>query len=206
MDQNQSSRLPRLFWGGFALVFIAVLGVVVWRMMKRPPALPIYGQVPAFSLTNQLNEVVTRDSLLGKVWVANFIFTTCPGPCLVMSRQMQKVQSLLRPEDNIYLVSITVDPETDTPSVLADYAGKLEADAKRWFFLTGEPNKIFDLATKGFLLAVAEAQDAEAARENGRYIHSTKFALVDQEGKVRGYYEGTDEEALPLLIRHARSL
>ncbi|MEZ5405761.1 MAG: SCO family protein [Verrucomicrobiia bacterium] len=203
---DKPSRLPRLFWSGLMLILIAMFGVMIWRTTKRSPALPTYGQVSAFSLTNQINQTITRDSLLGKVWIADFIFTTCPGPCLVMSRQMKKLQTMLHSDDNIYLISITVDPETDTPPVLTEYAKQMEANTNHWFFLTGDQKKIFHLATKGFLLAVAETQQAEAASKNGRYIHSIKFALVDQKGYVRGYYDGTDDEELPKLIHQARSL
>lgn len=206
---NQSKNLPKLFWSGFTLVFIAFLAVLLYRLVPPPSptvSLPIYGQVPSFSLTNQWNQIVTPKNFLGKVWIANFIFTTCPGPCLVMSRQVKKIQNELGPEDKIYLVSFTVDPETDTPSVLARYAQQLEADPQRWFFLTGNQNEIFHLATKGFLLAVVEAKAAENSRENGRYIHSTKFALVDTQGRVRAYHEGTQAETITQLVKEARLL
>ena len=206
---NQAKNLPKLFWSGFVLIFIAFLAVLIYRLAKpASPTFspPIYGKVPSFSLTNQFNQAVTRESLLGKVWIANFIFTTCPGPCLLMSRQVKKIQNELRSDDNIYLISFTVDPETDTPSVLASYAQKLEADPEHWFFLTGKQNDIFHLATKGFLLAVVEAKEAEVSRENGRYIHSTKFALVDVQGRVRAYYEGTQEGIISSLLKEARLL
>ena len=204
---KSKSYLPKIFWSGFFLILSALFLLILYRCF-RPSSFspPIYGEVPAFTLTNQLNQIVTKENLLGNVWIANFIFTTCPGPCLFMSQRTKQIQDSLDSKDKIRLISFTVDPQTDTPSILSHYGQQFQADPRRWYFLTGNQDEIFALATKGFLLAVAEVKEAKALRENGRYIHSTKLALVDTHGKVRGYYEGTQSEIIPQLIKEARAL
>ena len=124
------------------------------------------------------------DDLKGSVWIADFIFTRCPGPCPLMSSRMAKLQETFREEASLKLVSITVDPEYDTSQVLSEYANLFQAREGRWFFLTGEKSRIHELAQSGFL--VGGVQDVT--------VHSTRFILVDRKGRVRGYYDSQDDE------------
>jgi protein SCO1/2 len=145
-------------------------------------------------LTAQDGTAVSRDSLKGKVWVVDFIYTTCQGPCPRLSAQMHRLQQRLlasgRVPENVRLISITVDPAHDTPAVLAEYARRFQADARLWQFLTGPEAVIRMLSADTFHVNTA-ANLVE---------HSTKFILVDRKARIRGYYESTDASTIDQLI------
>lgn len=152
------------------------------------------GKVPAFQLTNQDGKPFGSAQLTGKIWIADFIFTTCPGPCPIISSRMSDLQRPLEKTD-VQLVSFSVDPETDTPEVLRRYAEKLKAEPTRWNFLTGEKSAIYDLSQHGFKLAVAESGDAP-----DQPVHSSRFVLVDRQGLIRGYYDALASDAVTKLL------
>jgi protein SCO1/2 len=154
--------------------------------------LPILKTVSDFSLTNQFGQEISLSDLRGKIWVADIIFTRCPGPCARMTKQLRQFQSLIPKDDSVKIVSLTADPEFDTPEVFKKYAERFETDPKRWFFLTGPKKKIYDLAMNSLLLAVQEKTPDEQTAENDLFIHSTIFVLVDRNGDVRSYYESTE--------------
>ncbi len=124
------------------------------------------------------------DSLTGHVWIADFIFTNCPGPCLRMSSQMRKVQTATDGTPEIRLLSFTVDPARDTPQVLATFAARYKADPKRWTFLTGQQATLQMLSRDTFKLGDVD----------GSLNHSTRFVLVDQRGRIRGIYGTQDDD------------
>ena len=157
---------------------------VLTACSPRSKPLPVYNQVPDFVLTAQSGREFRRQALEGKVWVADFIFTTCAGPCPRMSSQMHQLQTQVK---DVTLVSFTVDPEHDTPQVLADYARKFQAEPDRWYFLTGSRDNLQVVMRQAFMLG-----DVNMA-------HSTRFVLVDRKGRVRGYYETTDAGDLKRL-------
>lgn len=152
---------------------------------RREP-LPVLGEVPVFRLTDQNGNPFDRSALDGRVWVADFIYTTCPGPCPLMSSKMRKLQS----RSHAALVSFTVDPRHDTPPVLAAYARVYGAEPGRWHFLTGDPAELNALGLKGFKLNSVD----------GNLQHSTRFVLVDRHGRIRGYYLSSEENALDRLV------
>lgn len=154
--------------------------------------LPNIGIVPAFQLIDQNGESYGSQQLLGKIWIADFIYSTCPGPCPMISSRMGDLQKPLRDTD-VKLVSFSVDPQHDTPAVLREYAAKLDAQPGRWHFLTGDKNTIYRLSREGFKLATAEG-GAEGP------IHSTRLVLVDRSGMIRGYYDATDADAVTRLL------
>lgn len=160
---------------------------------------PVYGRVPEFSLTDSNGKTVTMADLRGKVWIADFIFTSCAGTCPLMTGRMRKLQDTLPAE--IRLISITVDPTRDTPAVLSSYAKSAGADVNRWSFLTGERQALYDLSIKGFKLPVDDA----AGSETEPITHSSRFALVDKQGQIRGYYSGTEEDDFKRLVTDART-
>ena len=161
------------------------------------PALPTYGVVSRFTLTDQAGaEFTSEQALRGKVWVADFIFTNCPGPCPRMSGQMRQVQKAFAGVTGVRFVSITVDPARDTPAALAEYARHYEAEPGKWFFLTGPQEKLHDLSRRVFMLG-----DVDGSLE-----HSTRFALVDAASHIRGYYVSSQQDAIPTLIADARRL
>lgn len=152
--------------------------------------LPVLSTLPDFSLTTEQNTPLSKSDLAGKVWVADFFFSSCSGPCPIMTRNMAGVAERLKGTPDLAFVSISVDPETDTPEVLSRYGAKYGADPAQWHFLTGDLAAIQTLAVEGFM--VGSVDDP--------IIHSPKFCLVDREGRVRGYYTGTDEAELVELM------
>ena len=146
-------------------------------------------EVPHFTLTERSGQPFDSASLLGKVWVADFFFTSCPGTCLMLSNRMKEIHQATAKNGDVRFVSISTDPLADTPEVLRHYADSLGADA-RWSFLTGERPAIFDLSIGGFKLALADAAGVDVKE---KFIHSTKLVLVDRKGWIRGYYDGVSE-------------
>ncbi|MEX0655641.1 MAG: SCO family protein [Phycisphaeraceae bacterium] len=160
---------------------------------EREPV-PVLYDLPAFELTNQAGQAVGLDDLQGKVWIANFIFTRCPSICPMVTGRMADIQRTLEQEDrldDVRLVSFSVDPQHDTPEVLREYGERFNARFERWQFLTGDHNRIWRLIEDGFLLHVAEAPEDPAMP----IMHSDKFVLIDRDGRIRGYYSLTDEQA-----------
>ena len=182
--------LTGVLWGLMVLVMVSVIGASWWNRDDRDPdpatvaiepGTPdgeVMFEAPAFALVDQDNQPVSNDTLRGTPWVAAFIFTTCAGPCPMMSANMAKLQKRVS-SPNLRLVSFTVDPTRDTPEVLKQYASKLGADESRWSFVTGTDQQMQDVA-RGMLMTAVPATESEPI------IHSTKFRLVDPEGGVRG--------------------
>jgi protein SCO1/2 len=170
----------------------------VARAARRP--ILNLGTVPQFQLTNQDGQPFGSAQLSGKIWIAGFIFTTCPGPCPMISSRMSELQRPLEKSD-VQLVSFTVDPETDTPEVLRDYAKRVHAAPGRWHFLTGEQKTIYELTQQGFKLAVADG-----AAEDGGPVHATRVVLVDRRGTIRGYYDILAPDAVTKLLADTSKL
>ncbi len=162
----------------------------------REKALPVYGQVPHFVLTSQANREFDSRALDGNVWVADFFFTSCGGPCPRMSSQMRWVQEQVRDLPRVRLVSFTVDPARDNPAVLADYARHFRAEAGRWFLLTGQRETLHELDREAFKLGDVD----------GSLMHSTRFVLVDGQRRIRGYYATDEQDGLKPLIADIRRL
>jgi cytochrome oxidase Cu insertion factor (SCO1/SenC/PrrC family) len=159
-----------------------------------------YGRVPAFDLVTQDGEPLRHTDLLGTLWVGDFIFTNCASTCPMMTRAMQDVADALDPEFGVQFVSFSVDPERDTPEVLARYAQDYGIDTGNWTFLTGDKQTLRDLVLNGFHLSVQDATREELLAGADEVIHSTRFVVVDPRGVIRGYYDGTDDEALKQLV------
>jgi len=159
-------------------------------------ALPVLGQIPEFQLTAQDGRPFDSRALGGKVWVADFIFTNCPGPCPMMSSRMRQIQTATNGLADVRLVSFTVDPAHDTPAVLAEYSKHFLAQAGRWYFLTGEQGRLNDLGLNAFHLN----------KVDGSLDHSTRFTLVDRQGRIRGYYAFSDDDFPKRLIADVRAL
>ncbi len=166
----------------------------------QPQDLPRFWALPDFTLTERHGNQVSLAELKGKIWVADFIYTTCPGPCPLLSGSFAKLQQELAFAPDVRLVSISTDPEHDTPEVLEAYARRFHA-GDRWLFLTGDKAQIHTLANQGFKLSVVEDRSAPEP-----ITHTTKFALVDRQGYVRGFYNGTDAEANRKLADDIRKL
>ena len=177
---------------------MAVLGALTLAAAgcSMHAALPTFNTVPDFALTDQSGAPFSGAAALnGHVWVADFMFTSCPGPCPRMSSQMRQVQTALASSD-VRLVSMTIDPERDTPTVLADYASHFSAKPGVWYFLTGPVETLRHLDRDVFQLGDID----------GSLDHSTRFALVDRKSRVRGFYLTSEPDAIEHLIADARGL
>ena len=179
-------------------VLLCLRNAEVTALRRR--SISAYGTVPGFQLTNQNGQPFGSAQLSGKIWIADFIYTTCPGPCPMISSRMSELQKPLQKTD-VHLVSFSVDPEKDTSEVLRGYAGKLQAEPGRWDFVTGAKSAIYKLSHDGFKLAVSDGRDAQ-----GIPVHSTRMVLVDRHGQIRGYYDATEPEAITKLLADTNHL
>lgn len=181
------------------LTIVIVAGGFAWShfvktLLHRASPVPVEylptDPVPDFTLTESRGQPLARADLLGKVWVANLMFTSCGEACPRLSATMSQLDRALGPRDDVRLVSITITPEYDQPAVLREYAERFQASEK-WLFLTGQREVITKLANDGFWLT---------AGSPGTVTHSEKFVLVDREGKVRGFFDGNKAESVPQLV------
>jgi protein SCO1/2 len=176
------------------LAVSACLLLLVGCAQVKP--LQILGEVPQFQLTAQTDQPFDSHTLDGHIWVADFIYTTCDGPCPMMSHQMRGIQNSTGGSPDVKLVSFTVDPAHDTPPVLAKYATHFKADPARWYFLTGEMERLNDLGVRAFKLNNVD----------GGMSHSTRFVLVDGKRRIRGYYLSSDDGFPRKLLHDIRQL
>ncbi len=193
-------------WWLIALLAVAI-GAASWTWLTRTSgnpravnleALGVHGQVPDFALVERSGRRVTLADLQGKVWLANFIYTECTETCPTQSLRLSHLQGEFAAAPDLRLVSITVDPEHDTPEILARYAERYHADAERWLFLTGPKRAIYALARDGFKLGVVDQQ--------GFIMHSSRLVLVDRQARVRAYHQHDDPESLARLRDNLRAL
>lgn len=167
---------------------------LLFTACARHKPLEVFGQVPAFDLTDQRGQKFDRTSLDGHVWVADFVFTNCEATCPRMTSKMKALQNATTP--SLKLVSFTVDPDRDTPPVLAAYARRSGADTARWSFLTGEKSTLNMLAQDAFKLS-AVGVDMD---------HSTRFVLIDRKGRIRGYYGIAEGDPIAKIAKDAARL
>jgi len=190
---NTTEKLSRTIWIGVGLVIVLVcVSFVLSRARPRPaaaPVLPVLGQVGDFTLTNQFEQAVTLADWRGQVWVADIIFTRCAGPCPRMTRQMHSLQEALPQKGDVKLVTLTTDPDFDSPMVVKKYGEKFAANFSRWSFLTGTKPQIAALAVEGLKLTAVEVAPEKRADPADLFIHSTIFVLVDKQARLRGVYE-----------------
>lgn len=185
--------------GALLLMMTIGLGLVWWWGRQPPPALPVLGTLPAFSLTDKSGATVTLATLAGRPWIVDLVFTRCQLSCPRMTERMASLGSRLAP--GVRRVSVTVDPAHDTPAVLVDYAKLHKAEAPDWLFLTGSEADVRRFAVDGLKLGVAAADPTDPRAAQEPVTHSTRFVLLDGAGRVRGYYDAFDEGALGRLLR-----
>jgi len=213
----------RTFSFAIAAVVLFALGTIgLWSIQTGSRPLPRhggwdqkplaglddFGTVPAFSLTERSGKPVTLRDLGGQIWIANFIYTACTETCPLQSAAMAKLQSHLSNRDTkekVKLVSISVDPERDTPALLSRYADRFGADPDRWLFLTGQKDAIVQLAQQGFRLSVAAVSNSTQSDVDG-FIHSSRLVLVDGQAKIRGYYQSNENQTLQQLAQDIKLL
>jgi cytochrome oxidase Cu insertion factor (SCO1/SenC/PrrC family) len=198
-----------LLWGLLVTVLVIVVAATAVERLRRPEPPPVMWAAPEFQLTNRDGRSVTLKDLAGTPWIADFIFTRCPASCPMMTARLARFNRDLPRDLPVRLVSFSVDPKNDTPAVLQAYAQTFKAP-DRWLFLTGDGEQIYRLSKEGFKLAIdnrpppgATAAPAPTAEP---ILHSTRFVLVDAQGRVRGYYEAFDEESMKKLERDLKAL
>lgn len=173
-----------------------IFSVVLFQGAFKVENLPVYGQVNDFRLLDTQGREFRLKDLRGKVWVVDFIFTTCGGICPMMTKNMAALYRSFLPIDSVEMVSISVNPENDTPAVLAAFARKYHADSTKWHFLTGVREEITRLAVESFKVGSLEEP----------IFHSDRFVLVDRQGRVRGYYDGTQPKSINTLFKNIAAL
>ena len=184
-------------WGALLLLVTMLTVGLLLQIRSRTnasAALPVIWQVADFALTNQNGRAVSLADFRGHVWVGDIIFTRCPGPCRKMTRQMKELQNALPRGSDAKLVTLTTDPEYDTPKVLKKYGEEFGADPNRWMFLTGTKSQIRNLGVNSLKLPAVEKEPGERDDPNDLFIHATIFVVVDRKGQLRGIFETTGEE------------
>lgn len=203
------------FFAVVMLVLSAIIITLIYQALKPTPTLPIYQPtmvnselvdsskhyvkkyhtIDNFSLTNQNGETVTEKNYEGKVYIADFFFTTCPTICPIMTDNMVQLQEELQGQPDVLLLSHTVTPEIDSVSVLKAYAEKKGVNDTKWNLVTGDKKQIYELARKSYLVAKEEPFGGEYDM-----IHTENFVLVDTKKRIRGFYDGTDDAAMEQLL------
>jgi protein SCO1/2 len=183
-------------------VFLVVLGC---QQEKKLPFLgpkevreqgdTLYHKIPDFKFLNQDSLWVSQKNMAGKIYVADFFFTTCPTICPKMKTQLLRIYDKFAEDDRVRILSHTIDPEYDGVRVLKDYANKLNITSPRWNLVTGKKSDIYRLGEKSYMVTAQED-----ANEEGGFVHSGAFILVDKNRHVRGIYDGTKEEDVNHLI------
>ena len=156
----------------------------------------VYHEIAEFAFVNQVGDTITNVDVDGKIYVADFFFTTCPTICPIMKKEMLRVYEKFNDQPNFMILSHSIDPTHDTQEVLKDYAEKLGVeDASSWNFLTGDQEKIFEIGQTSYLTTAMADQ-----MEPGGFLHSGAFLLVDGNGRIRGVYDGTKSDQVDRLI------
>jgi protein SCO1/2 len=185
---------------GISLFLLLLCGVVSARVVRA--AGQAENKVPDFELKDQAGEMVRLSDMRGHAWIANFIFTRCGDICPLMSERMKTLQNRIT-DRRVRFISFTVDPDHDTPEVLAAYAKRYDAEVGRWFFLTGERAAIWEKIAPAFRLPLVEATDEEQSGGAQPFIHSDRFTLVDGDGLIRGHYDSSEAGEMDGLARQA---
>jgi protein SCO1/2 len=198
-----------------AVLSVLLAGLVGFACTSRNSKLPIYGPrqitnvsleggvradtayhtIPDFAFVDQDSTVITQDTFEDKIYVADFFFTTCPTICPIMKTQMLRVYEAYKDNDQVLLLSHSIDPVHDSVAVLREFAGKLGVDSDKWHFVTGPKEEIYEIGQESYMVTAMEDEN-----EPGGYLHSGAFLLIDKDRRIRGIYDGTVGEEVDQLI------
>lgn len=196
-------------WILFSLFLAAGVFAIAWFTGREKDHAPVAllpvnlaPVVPDFSLIAQDGRALSLVDFKDKVWIANFIYAQCSGPCPTLTARMDAIQTaLIAHRDRVRLASFSLDPLRDTPAVLTDYARRFHADTSWWFFITGPSDEqMHELVEKGFLQSVVPGDD------DNPMVHSNYVAVVDAKGRIRGFYDGLDPKSKPRILSAVRQL
>lgn len=195
----------------FTITILTGLSITIWSCGDSNRTLPylgqntigpngdtVYHQIPDFAFVNQDGDTLTQEFFKGKIYIADFFFTTCPTICPIMKTQMLRIHEKFENEPGLGILSHTIDPRHDSVAVLKKYKDKLGVKDNQWQFVTGEQEKIYEIAQKSYMVSALE--DSTAVDEGG-FVHSGAFVLVDQNRRIRGVYDGTKEIEVNKLIK-----
>jgi protein SCO1/2 len=184
--------------------------VFIWSCSESNESLPFLGQseinvkgdsvkhfIADFKFINQDGDSISQDFFKDKIYIADFFFTSCPTICPVMKTQMLRIFEKFKDQPNFLILSHTIDPRHDSVAVLKKYKEKLGVKSSQWQFVTGDQDKIYEIALKSYLVSALE--DKEAV-DDGGFVHSGAFVLVDKNKNIRGIYDGTKEKEVDKLI------
>jgi protein SCO1/2 len=207
--EQPSKRLEWIVWGAIGATIAAIVVAFVVLRVRRPPdvldgtqpgpndALPVLFPVAEFTLTNQSGRPYGLANLRDHVWIAEVIFTRCGGPCPRMTQRMSELQAAIPAERPVRFVTLTTDPEFDTPPVLKGYARRFNADPARWHFLTGSRAQMTEAIVRGLKLTAQGQNPARMQDPNDLFIHSTILLVVDKQGRARAVIETEPVEDQP---------
>ena len=180
----------------YSVVAVFLVITYIIKLTSEQEPLPVIGSIPEFEFIDSEGQSVNLNTLKGKVWVADFIFTTCTMACPIMTGNMNTIHKKYKKNDDLRLVSISVYPEYDTPEVLKEYASQYDANTDKWHFLTGKEATVKNIIKNGF--KIGDYEDI--------IFHSEKFALVDRNGMIRSYYNGMKTEDMDKLKKDINRL
>ena len=209
------------FFAIVLFVLSAIIISIIYQLLKPEPTLPIYQpdmvnkelvdttvqyvrkyhKVPDFKLVNQNGDTITQKNYEDKIYITDFFFTTCQGICPIMTDHMVKIQKEFKDDPEVLLLSHSVTPEIDSVAQLKKYAEEKGVIDEKWNLVTGDKKQIYDLARKSYLVAKSQGN-------GGKYdmVHTENFALVDKNKQVRGFYDGTNPEAIEQLVEDVKLL
>jgi cytochrome oxidase Cu insertion factor (SCO1/SenC/PrrC family) len=184
-------QVPRTLWLGVTLLlgFLGLAYLLSLAEFKQQHALPVIGAVSDFTLTNQDGKITTRADLTNRVWVADIIFTRCAGPCPIITGHMKSLEDALPKTSDARLVTLTTDPDFDTPAMMKRYGERFGADFSRWTFLTGTKAEIGALGSGSLKLSAVPVPAAAQTNVVDLFIHTTIFVIVDKHARLRGSFE-----------------
>lgn len=194
--------MGKVFFAACALTLLVACGNDKPKEPEKPKELPVLGEGPIvpFGFIDQNGDTVTEKTVDGKVWVADFFFTSCPTICPKMKTEMLRVLDAYKGDERVVLLSHSIDPEYDTQQVLKEFADRLEVKGDQWHFLTGDKDSIYAMADR---YMVSAKEDPSAP---GGHIHSGAFILLDGQRRMRGVYDGTNPQQVDTLMADMKLL
>jgi len=213
----KSNLISLLFIG--TVFILGFGGFQLWSWYEDTVDLPYFGKkkefaanlrqakvkgfepVADFSFINQDSLAIKNDAIIGKVWVADFFFTRCPSICPQMTNNLQLVQEAFAGQEDLQILSFTCDPEHDRPRELRDYAASFDANPDAWQFITGEKDQLYRFARKQLFITATDGDGGETD-----FIHEQYLVLIDKDGYIRGYYDGTEVYEVKILINDIKKI